>query len=90
MKSNGRLPNTVSVVYVVGGTSGVVIPPQDYAPPIVTANPVGGVYNSARIVTLTATDNRDLHPSIYYTLDGSTPTTSSTRYTNPININNSR
>ncbi len=87
-KSNGRLPNTVSVVYVVGvRTSGVVIPPQDYAPPIVTANPVGGVYNSARIVTLTATDNRDLHPSIYYTLDGSTPTTSSTRYTNPININ---
>jgi parallel beta-helix repeat protein len=87
-KSNGRLPNTVSVVYVVGvRTNGVVIPPQDYAPPTVTANPVGGVYDSARIVTLTATDNRDLHPSIYYTLNGSTPTTSSTRYTSPININ---
>jgi len=87
-KSNGRLPNTVSVVYVVGvRTNGVVIPPQDYAPPTVTANPVGGVYGSTRIVTLTATDNHDLHPSIYYTLNGSTPTTSSTRYTNPININ---
>lgn len=87
-KVNGRLPNTVLVVYIVGvRTNGVVIPPQDYAAPTVTANPVGGVYNSARIVTLTATDNRDLHPSIYYTLNGSTPTTSSTRYTSPININ---
>ena len=52
----------------------------------VTANPVSGIYNTTKIVTLTATDNLDPNPVIYYTLNGTAPTTSSTRYTGPITL----
>jgi hypothetical protein len=58
----------------------------DKTPPTVTASPGAGVYNTSKSVTLTATDNVDSNPSIYYTTNGSTPTTSSTRYTAPITI----
>ncbi|MFA0833794.1 MAG: Ig-like domain-containing protein [Methanobacterium formicicum] len=62
---------------------------SDLIAPTVTANLASGVYNTTKIVTLTAIDNLDPNPSIYYTTNGSTPTTSSTRYTNPINITSS-
>jgi len=58
----------------------------DKTPPTVTANLATGVYNTTKSVTLTAIDNVDSNPAIYYTIDGSTPTTSSTRYTTPITI----
>ena len=51
------------------------------APPVF--NPAGGIYTSPVTVTITcATPNA----SIYYTLDGSVPTPSSTLYTAPITI----
>jgi hypothetical protein len=61
-----------------------------YAPPIViepnlpktTVSQPGGYYNKGIILTMTATDNAD----IYYTLDGSQPTTAAKRYTAPIAI----
>lgn len=56
----------------------------DTVPPTVTVNITGGVYNVTQTVTLTASDNLDSNPVIYYTTDGSTPTTSSTVYTAPI------
>lgn len=42
-----------------------------------------GFYSSAQSVTLSCSDP---NTTIYYTLDGSTPTQSSTQYTGPINI----
>ena len=61
----------------------------DKTKPTATADPVGSTYNTRKSITLTANDNLDANPIIYYTTDGSDPTTSSTRkqYTSPILIN---
>jgi hypothetical protein len=58
------------------------VEPPDTTPPTVTSNPVGGTYSSEQSVTLTASEAA----TIYYTLDGADPTTTSTKYTQPINI----
>ena len=58
----------------------------DTSPPTVTANIKGAVYNTTQTMNLTATDNADPNPVIYYTTDGSDPTTSSSIYTNPITL----
>ncbi len=50
--------------------------------PRLTVNPAGGKYIGGTNVTLSATSGA----SIYYTLDGSEPTTSSTKYTSPLSI----
>ena len=52
----------------------------DTAAPVVTASPVGGTYPAGQSITLTANETA----SIYYTTDGTTPTTSSTKYSGPI------
>jgi regulation of enolase protein 1 (concanavalin A-like superfamily) len=57
----------------------------DTTPPSVGASPRGGSFSSAQSVTLTATDNNP-GPSIYFTTNGATPTSSSTRYSGPISI----
>jgi YD repeat-containing protein len=56
-------------------------------PPITTASPSGGVYSSSQSVTLTCTDPQGPGcGNIYYTIDGTTPTTSSQIYSSPILI----
>jgi len=56
-------------------------------PPITTANPLGGIYGTSQSVTLTCTDPQGPGcANIYYTTDGSTPTTSSPTYSSPILI----
>lgn len=51
--------------------------------PTVTASPTGGTFNDSVQVTLTANPS---NANIFYTTDGSTPTTSSIRYSGPITI----
>ncbi|MFA6383601.1 MAG: chitobiase/beta-hexosaminidase C-terminal domain-containing protein, partial [Parcubacteria group bacterium] len=57
------------------------IPPQVVAAP--TANPAAGTYTSAQSVTLAATTTG---ATIYYTTNGSDPTTSSAQYASAITI----
>ncbi|WP_162927797.1 chitobiase/beta-hexosaminidase C-terminal domain-containing protein [Bacillus sp. Y1] len=56
--------------------------PADTTAPTVTASPAAGTYTSAQSVTLTANETA----TIYYTTNGTTPTTSSTVYSGPISI----
>ena len=55
-------------------------------PPITRANPRGGTYDTAQVVTLTCSDKGAGCDQIYYTTDDSTPTTSSNIYSGPILI----
>lgn len=57
----------------------------DTTPPVTTASPAGGTYSGSVEVTLST----DEPATTYYTTDGSTPTTSSPQYTEPILITNS-
>jgi hypothetical protein len=59
----------------------------DTTAPVTTASPAGGTYNISQSVTLTCTDGTGSGcGKIYYTKDGSTPTTLSPVYSSPINI----
>lgn len=54
----------------------------DTLQPTVKASINGGLYNTTKIVELSMNKNG----TIYYTLNGKTPTTASTKYTGPISI----
>lgn len=54
----------------------------DHTPPSVTADPSGGTFTEPQTITLTASEDAE----IYYTLDNSTPTSTSAVYTGPIAI----
>jgi Chitobiase/beta-hexosaminidase C-terminal domain/Abnormal spindle-like microcephaly-assoc'd, ASPM-SPD-2-Hydin len=56
---------------------------NDTTPPTVAANPAGGAFKAAQSVTLTASEAG----AIYFTTDGSAPTTASTKYSTPVVIN---
>ena len=58
----------------------------DAVAPVPNADVKSGLYNTTKKVTLTATDNQDSSPKIYYTTDGTTPTTESTFYKGSISI----
>ncbi|MCY7296078.1 PKD domain-containing protein [Alteromonas sp. a30] len=53
----------------------------DLTAPSVSANPAAGNYASSQSITLSVSDNQDASPILYFTTDGSTPTTASTQYT---------
>jgi regulation of enolase protein 1 (concanavalin A-like superfamily) len=52
----------------------------DTTAPVVSANPAGGTFSTSQSVTLSANEPA----TIFYTIDGSTPTVSSTQYTGPL------
>lgn len=55
----------------------------DTVAPVVTPTPPGGTYASGQTVTLASNETA----TIYYTTDGSTPTTASSKYTAPLTLN---
>ena len=69
----------------------VVRPGQtDFDPPVATHSPANTTTSAASLqVTLAATDNNDPAPRIFYTLDGSVPTTASPMYSIALQITQS-
>ena len=64
-----------SAAYTIGSGGGTAATP--------TFSPAAGTYSSAQSVSISDTTSG---ATIYYTTNGSTPTTSSTRYTGPITV----
>ena len=68
-------------------TTSIVNITPDTTIPVANANLASGLFNSNQTVILSATDN-DPNLEIYYTLNGTNPTTNSTLYTGPLTISN--
>ncbi|MCL1931106.1 MAG: chitobiase/beta-hexosaminidase C-terminal domain-containing protein [Treponema sp.] len=86
MKNKAKLVGIIALAAVIGFVLISCENPLNEEPKTVAtpkANPAAGTYSSARNVTLSCATSG---ASIYYTTNGSTPTTSSTRYTKAISI----
>ncbi|WP_370969137.1 chitobiase/beta-hexosaminidase C-terminal domain-containing protein [Amycolatopsis sp. cg9] len=78
-EKSGPQYDTPHFTYTVGGSSTTVAAP--------TFSPPGGTYSAAQTVTISSAT---AGATIRYTVDGSTPTASSTLYSGPISVPNSR
>jgi hypothetical protein len=86
---------TIEAYAVINGTTGPMssatytistATPAGNAPPAPILAPAGGNYTTAQSVSLS---DSDTSATIYYTIDGSEPTTSSSVYSAPVNIQTS-
>ncbi|MFL5358128.1 chitobiase/beta-hexosaminidase C-terminal domain-containing protein, partial [Archangium sp.] len=69
------------------GPTGTAQYTLDFTAPITTANPPGGTYSGERTVVLECKDGTGAGcAATYYTLDGTTPTHGSSRYTTALSI----
>jgi RHS repeat-associated protein len=75
---------TVSAIAVAGAVSSDVAIGEYTIGSAPIFSPVAGTYTGARTVSITSPD---FGATIYYTTNGTTPTTSSTRYAGPISVN---
>jgi len=80
---------TISAIAAASGYSNSAVSSATYtinpaAASTPTFSPAGGTYTSPQTVTISDTTTG---ASIYYTLDGSTPTTSSSKYSAPLTVN---
>lgn len=64
----------------------VTVAAPDTTPPVINADPIGGVFNTPINVSLSSDENA----TTYYTIDGSDPTTASPIYNTPINISSNK
>ncbi|MGL4204706.1 MAG: chitobiase/beta-hexosaminidase C-terminal domain-containing protein, partial [Aeromonadaceae bacterium] len=69
--------------YVINSTT------ADTTAPEVAVSPLPGKFSSKQTVTLQVSDTQDKAPKLYYTLDGSAASASSTLYTGPISVEKS-
>jgi len=77
-------PNSTYEICFDSGTKAVttaLVSSVDNLPPNVSAAPVAGSYASTQSITLSVSDNTDTNPVVYFTTDGSEPTTQSAQYT---------
>jgi hypothetical protein len=81
---NGVASATASGTYTISASSPT--PSGNSPPPLPLITPASGTYTTPQSVTLADTA---LGAAIYYTLDGSTPSSASTLYTGPIAVSSS-
>lgn len=68
--------------YIQSSVSSAIFNFSDQTPQV-SFSPAAGTYSAAQSVTISDTDT---NAKIYYTLDGTTPSSTSTLYTGPVNV----
>jgi Legume lectin domain/Chitobiase/beta-hexosaminidase C-terminal domain len=88
--ANGMVYIANSTALVGYGLLNTTSPPPPPPPPVVTASPTfspsGGTFTAAQSVTIS---DATAGASIFFTTNGTTPTTASTAYTGPISVSTS-
>ncbi|MBV5337919.1 MAG: chitobiase/beta-hexosaminidase C-terminal domain-containing protein, partial [Deltaproteobacteria bacterium] len=84
----GTLVDTTYTTNAIVADCTVVATFSDVTAPVTTASPASGVYASTQTVTLSCSDTSGTAcAAIYYTTDGTEPTTASAVYGDPLTIN---